>query len=96
MLAGVGVEAELVSKTPSRDAPYLLDLIENGTLDLLMNTPLYTGSHSVEGKWRAAATIHQIPLITTITGARAAVSAIRALRGDPWDVRALQDYHPAS
>jgi carbamoyl-phosphate synthase large subunit len=96
VLAGVGVEAELVSKTPSRDAPYLLDLIENGTLDLLMNTPLYTGSHSVEGKWRAAATIHQIPLITTITGARAAVSAIRALRGDPWDVRALQDYHPAS
>ena len=61
---------------------------------LLINTPLYIGSHSVEGQWRAAATIHQIPLITTITGARAAVAAIRALRSGDWGVRALQDYHP--
>ena len=71
-------------------------VIENGTLDLLINTPLYTGSHSDEGKWRAAATIHQIPLITTITGARAAVAAIGALRSGEWGVKALQDYHPAS
>ena len=96
VLADIGVEATLVSKSREEDAPYLLDLIEAGKLDLLFNTPLYVGSASVEGTWRAAATIHNIPLITTITGARAAVGAIRALRSGEWGVRALQDYHSAS
>ena len=95
VLADIGVAATLVSKSREEDAPYLLDLIEAGELDLLFNTPLYVGSASVEGRWRAAATIHNIPLITTITGARAAVGAIRALRSGAWNVRALQDYHAA-
>jgi hypothetical protein len=34
----------------------------------------------------------RIPMITTITGARAAVQAIEALRGGTWQVAALQDY----
>jgi hypothetical protein len=34
----------------------------------------------------------RIPMITTITGARAAVQAIEALRGGAWHVSALQDY----
>ena len=51
------------------------------------------------------ATLHNIPLITTITGARASVSAIQALRagGDEgaqaehaWGVRPLQEYFPAA
>jgi carbamoyl-phosphate synthase large subunit len=87
-----GIDAELVSKTPGEDAPYLLDMIEAGRLDLLVNTPLYIGSAHVEGRWRAAATIHNTPLITTITGARAAAKAIRALKQDRWDVKPLQEY----
>jgi hypothetical protein len=35
-------------------------------------------------------------MITTTTGAAAAVQAIEALRKRPWSVRALQDYFPAS
>jgi hypothetical protein len=34
----------------------------------------------------------RIPMLTTITGARAAVQAIEALRGGDWKVSALQDY----
>ncbi len=94
VLAQIGVEAGLVSKTPEPGVPYLLEMIESGQFDLLMNTPLYIGSHSIEGTWRAAATIHKVPLITTITGGRAAIAAIRALQSGDWDVRALQDYHP--
>jgi hypothetical protein len=37
--------------------------------------------------------LHNVPCITTLTGASAAVEAIRALRGAALDVRALQDYH---
>jgi carbamoyl-phosphate synthase large subunit len=37
--------------------------------------------------------LHGVPCITTLTGAAAAVSAIRALREQALSVRALQDYH---
>jgi hypothetical protein len=35
-----------------------------------------------------------VPIITTIAGARAAVQAIQALRGGSWQVLAIQDYFP--
>jgi hypothetical protein len=37
----------------------------------------------------------QVPCITTLTGARAAVEAIRALRQHTLSVRSLQDYYSA-
>ena len=37
--------------------------------------------------------LHGVPCITTLTGASAAVAAIRDLRTERPDVRALQDYH---
>ena len=42
---------------------------------------------------RRAAMMHEVPCITTLTGAAAAVSAIRALRQQGVGVRALQDYY---
>jgi carbamoyl-phosphate synthase large subunit len=94
------IPARLVSKSSDAlDAPFLMDLILDGTMDLLINTPIRTGSVSAEGRWRAAATIRKIPLITTLAGARAAVAGIRALRKNedgneplPLDVKAIQSY----
>ena len=37
--------------------------------------------------------MHGIPSVTTLTGATATVSAIRALRSEKLDVRPLQEYH---
>ena len=37
--------------------------------------------------------MHEVPCITTLTGAAAAVSAIRAMREHGVGVRALQDYY---
>jgi carbamoyl-phosphate synthase large subunit len=37
--------------------------------------------------------LHQVPCVTTLTGAAATVSAIRALRTQGLGVRALQDYY---
>ena len=36
---------------------------------------------------------YSVPCITTLTGAKATVAAIRALRDDELEVRSLQDYH---
>jgi carbamoyl-phosphate synthase large subunit len=87
MVAGImehieeaGIPTTLVSKhSDAGGAPFLKDLIDDGTLQLLINTPIHTGPASAEGRWRAAATARRVPLITTLAGARAAVSAIRAL-----------------
>ncbi len=99
-LLEAGIPSTLVSKAADdHDAPFLKDLIENGTLNLLINTPIRTGSASNEGRWRAAAATRRIPLITTLTGAIAAISAIRTLCKSedgsaplPLHVKALQDY----
>ncbi len=80
-LSEAGIPATLVSKAADAPgAPFLKDLIEDGTLNLLINTPIRTGPASDEGRWRAAATGRGVPLITTLAGARAAVTGIRALR----------------
>ncbi len=82
--------------------PNVADLIVNGEVDLLINTPTSHGPTTDEGKIRAIATLRRVPLITTMTAARAAAEAIAALRAagtpdgskstDTWTVRPLQDY----
>ena len=100
ILRQAGVRVRGLSKL-SEGRPNVADLIVNGELGLLINTPTQRGPATDEGKIRAIATLHRLPLITTITAARAAVDAIAALRagGDPdpansWNVRPLQDYFP--
>jgi carbamoyl-phosphate synthase large subunit len=92
ILAEHGVPATLVSKHDGQGPPFLLDMIRNGQLDLLINTPIHTGSATDEGRWRVASIQRGIPLITTLAGARATVGAIRALRDNGIAAHALQDY----
>jgi carbamoyl-phosphate synthase large subunit len=92
-LLAAGIQADLVSKINDPSGPYLIDLINERKVDLLINTPIYWGSSATESRIRSAAVMHNIPLITTMAGARATARAIRALRAGNWNVRALQDYH---
>ncbi|NLU20482.1 MAG: carbamoyl-phosphate synthase large subunit [Phycisphaerae bacterium] len=91
-LLAAGIPAEPVSKIQDPNGPYLIDMINKGQVDLLINTPVFFGSSATESRIRSAAIMHHIPLVTTITGARAAARAIRALRWGDWSVRAIQDY----
>jgi len=99
-----GVEATRLNKL-AEGRPNVADLITNGEVGLLINTPTRKGHTTDEGKIRALAVAHNVPLITTITGACAVVGAIAAIAagaaegGDAnvaWGVRALQDYFPAT
>jgi len=102
LLEKAGIPAKLVSKSAEGEGPYLLDLILDGTLDLLINTPLRTGKASDEGRWRAAANTRAVPLMTTLEGAFAAIAAIKALRraetGEqpPLQARPIQSYYRSS
>ena len=89
-----GIPATLVSKHDGAGPRFLLDMIRARELDLLINTPIHTGSATEEGRWRVASIQLGIPLLTTLAGARAAVGAIRARRAGDFKVNALQDYFP--
>ena len=71
----------------------MADEIVNGKVHLVVNTPLGRESFFDDRAVRRAAMMHEVPCITTLTGAAAAVQAIRALRQQGLGVRALQDYH---
>jgi carbamoyl-phosphate synthase large subunit len=71
--------------------PNLLDLLANGEIALIVNTPSGKGARTDEGRIRASAVSHGVPCITTIAGARAAVAAMERLRKGALPVYALQD-----
>ncbi len=95
-LLDAGINSVIVSKQAGAPEGFLLDLINCGVMDLLINTPVHYGAAWEEGRWRAAAASRGVPLITTLAGAEAAVQAIRAMkkhtRSKVLGVKALQDY----
>jgi len=80
----------------SEGRPNAMDLIKNGEIGLVINTPTRKGPDTDEGKLRATAVRFNTPMITTLTAASCALDAISALREGAWEVRALQDYFPES
>ena len=91
LLASHSVAAAAIRKISEGARPNIVDRLANGEIDLIINTPTRTGSDTDEGRIRAMAVRSQVPMITTITGAMAAVRAIAALRAGTWQVQALQD-----
>ena len=87
-----GIAAERINKI-QEGRPNIIDYIKNRQLALLINTPTTKGPKTDEGKIRAAAVLHKIPIITTITAARAASEAIAALQSGAWTVKPLQEYY---
>jgi carbamoyl-phosphate synthase large subunit len=87
-----GIDVEVIYKV-NEGRPNIADHIVNKKIDLVINTPLGRDSFFDDRSVRRAATMAQVPCITTLTGASAAVSAIKALRSQTLTVRSLQDYY---
>ena len=87
-----GLEVELVFKV-NEGRPHIADRLLNRDIDLVINTPLGRESFFDDRTLRRIATVLCVPCVTTLTGAAATVSAIRALREETLDVRPLQDYY---
>lgn len=99
MLRRNGIPCDVVRKnfeepSPSRPALSAVDAIRAGEVDLVINTPYGNSGPRVDGyEIRAAAVSVNIPCITTVQGAAAAVQGIEAgIRGDI-GVRSLQELH---
>ena len=87
----VGLPVQTVNPL-SGASPHVVDLIREGQLHLIVNTPLGPNSHIDGAEIRAAALAMDIPLLTTLSAAAAAVSAIQILRQKELHYRSLQDH----
>jgi carbamoyl-phosphate synthase large subunit len=87
-----GLVVDVVYKV-NEGRPNVADQVVNGKIDLIINTPLGRESFFDDRAVRRVAMMQGIACITTLTGASAAVAAIRSLRTHSLDVRALQDYY---
>ena len=88
----MGIPAETINKIGEGSA-HVVDWIERGEVDLVINTPVGTGARTDGYEIRSAAIARGIPCITTMTGGMAAARAIAAARRGEPDVLSLQEIH---
>ncbi|HID97351.1 MAG TPA: carbamoyl-phosphate synthase large subunit, partial [Thermodesulfobacteriaceae bacterium] len=87
-----GVESERVFKV-SEGRPNIVDLIKNGKVDLVINTPSGKKTRSDSYYLRRTAIEYEIPYFTTVAEARAAAEAIDTLKVQDLEVKSLQEYY---
>ena len=92
VLERAGIPVTRVDKV-SEGTPNVADLIRDGHVDLVVNTP-FGRSPRTDGYFiRTAAVLAGIPCITTLPGAVAALRGIEALREGGGEPRSIQEYH---
>ena len=88
-LRRVGLPVTYINKMAD-GSPHTVDLIRNGQVQLVLNTPLGPHAHSDGAEIRLAAITMNVPLLTTLSAAAAAVSAIQAMRQNNLSYRSMQ------
>lgn len=96
MLRRNGIDCRTVQKASAVDAAAgersIVDLIHDGEVDLILNTPAGSSGARRDGYGiRAAAALAGVPIITTVQGATAAAQALESPRAERYRVRALQE-----
>ncbi|HVN14729.1 MAG TPA: carbamoyl-phosphate synthase large subunit, partial [Anaerolineales bacterium] len=91
MCQKAGLSVEVVEKAQD-GSTQIVDLIRDGKIQLVLNTPLGLHAHADGAGIRAAAIAMNVPLLTTLSAAAAAVSAIQALRKKQLSYRSLQQH----
>ncbi|HKA37641.1 MAG TPA: carbamoyl-phosphate synthase large subunit [Thermoanaerobaculia bacterium] len=91
-LAEAGLPSELVLKV-NEGHPNAVEWMEEGKIQLVINTPLGGQSHYDEASIRSTALRLGIPCLTTLSASAAAVEGIRALQEGRAGIAALQEYH---
>jgi carbamoyl-phosphate synthase large subunit len=92
VLAKNGIPVKTVHKV-NEGRPHIIDLIKNGEVHLIINTPSGKKPKADEVSIRSEAVIHDIPCITTISGASAAVNGIESMIQRGISVQTIQEYH---
>jgi carbamoyl-phosphate synthase large subunit len=94
-ITSMGVPVTRINKL-GEGSPHVVDLIRERRCDLVINTPTGSGARTDGYEIRTAAVRHEIPCVTTMTGASAAARAIAARISAEAEVRSLQEIHEYS
>ncbi len=88
--AGIPVQS-LFKLTEGR--PNVLDLLKNGEIGLIINTPAGPVARQDEIRIRTTALYQRVPVMTTLAAAQATLRALKSLKSLPLGVKSLQEYH---
>ncbi|MBR6536068.1 MAG: carbamoyl phosphate synthase large subunit, partial [Lachnospiraceae bacterium] len=93
VITEAGIEAELVKKL-SEGRPNILDMITNGDIDLIINSPAGKDSVTDDSYLRKAAIKGKIPYMTTAAAGRATAKGIQSvLKHGNREIKSLQQLH---
>jgi carbamoyl-phosphate synthase large subunit len=92
VLEKAGLKVQHIFKL-AEGRPNALDLLKNREIQLVINTPTGQTPRADEVKIRTTAVYTGTPIMTTLSGAKAAALGIAALKKSGYGVKTLQEYH---
>ena len=92
VLEQAGLKVQRIYKL-AEGRPNAIDLLKNKEIQLVINTPAGQSPRADEIKIRTTAVYTGTPIMTTLSGARAAALGIAALQKSGYAVRTVQEYH---
>jgi carbamoyl-phosphate synthase large subunit len=92
VLEKAGLKVERIVKL-LEGRPNVIDLLKNKEIQLVINTPSGAVPREDEVKIRTTAIYTGTPIMTTLSGAKAAARGIAALKKSGYSVKTLQEYH---
>lgn len=90
-LGAAGIEVQRIHKL-AEGRPNALDLLKNDEIHLVINTPSGQAPRADEVKIRSTAVLTGTPIMTTMSGAEAAIGAIASLKKDGYQVKTIQEF----
>ncbi|HAB18832.1 MAG TPA: carbamoyl-phosphate synthase large subunit [Verrucomicrobiota bacterium] len=93
VLEQAGLKVERIFKLNEGARPNPVDLLKNKEIQLVINTPSGATPRADEVKIRTTAVMTGTPIMTTLSGARAAAIGIAALQKRGYSVKTVQEYH---
>ena len=91
-LREAGLEVTELKKLAKGEHPNVFDMMQEGKVDLIINTPSGPVSRVDEVKIRSEAILRKVAIVTTESGARATADAIAFRKKNDWNVAPLQEY----
>ena len=71
--------------------PNIVDAVKNNEIDIIINTPFGGAAREDEYEIGRSAIRYKVPVFTTMSGAQAAVRAIRTIKLDKFEYRSLKE-----
>ncbi|MEG1505287.1 MAG: ATP-grasp domain-containing protein, partial [Lachnospiraceae bacterium] len=93
LIAEANIPVKKIAKI-NESRPNILDEMTNGTISMVVNTPIGKKGAVDDSYIRKAAIKYKIPYMTTMAAAKAAVEGIKAAKkNEPFEVKSLQEIH---